>query len=99
MKNTVETIQEIVTQLNKLNKIKKDKEYIAAGLTVGLTVGYQKDNYQYDIENLSLGVYSGIEEELINLLIKGLESRLSEWTKILEKESKEITNLLNELKK
>ena len=98
MNDKVEIIKRIRTQLKTLNEIKKKGEYLAAGLTVDINVGEPSYDQACSVGNLSIGIFSGIESELIDLLIKGLELSLSQWIKCLEKEVEEQTNFLRELK-
>ena len=86
-------IEKIQSQLIYLNRVKKNKSYLAAGLQIGFNVGVCES---YDIE-IEVGIYSGIEEELINLLIKGLESSKEGWIKSLKRETEENLNFLNSL--
>lgn len=98
MNNTIRRIKSLQSQIKSLEKILKDKEYLAAGLTLSLNVGDLKEDEEMDLRNLSFGMYSGIERELLELLLKGCNESLRCNTENLEKDIKSATELLDSIR-
>lgn len=71
----------------------KKGEYKAAGLSVDMCIGnWDNDPHPANNISISLGVYSGIEQELLELVLKGL----IETRKYVLKDIQEEFNSLKE---
>lgn len=95
MYNSVARIKKLQSQIKSLEKILKDGEYHAAGITLSLNVGDVEEDEEMVLRNLSFGVYSGIEKQLLELLLKGCKESLRFHIAALENDIKSATELLN----
>ena len=72
MSNIVQHIHAIDSKIQRLKKIQRDGGYLAAGITIDLTVGAANDNTEYAIVGMEFGMVS-YPSEILALLIKALE--------------------------
>jgi len=77
----IERYQQLESQIKWVQKELSKGEYKAAGLSLHLSIGANDEDE--DGEYFSFGIYSGIEKELLELILRGLE------------EHKKLTEFLN----
>ena len=96
---SIEQIRKIDRQLTALQRIKDKGSHLASGVTLDLWLGVKSDEdglKSSSLEDVQLGMYSGIETELIDLLIRGLTSAKAQWMKCLRKESEALIEFLKD---
>lgn len=86
----LDKLREIDSNITSIEKVLKKKEYEAAGLQVELYVGPE-----WMIGTFQFGVFSGIETELLQLMLKGLKNSKEQYLKYLQKEYSEIQSYLD----
>ena len=90
----IERYQQLESQKYWVQKELSKGEYKAAGLNVYVSIGDASTEEETG-KNFSFGVYSGIEKELLELILKGLEETLRIYKKNIEEEHKKLTEFLN----
>jgi hypothetical protein len=91
---TIKHIKKLDTQIAALEKILKSKEYLAAGLLVAVNVGVPEDDCTYDINNITIGVFSGNEEKVLKLLLESIKASREKYMEYLQEELKIIEAFL-----
>ena len=79
--NNIERFKQLEKQITWVERELKKGEYKAAGLSVDISIG---EDGEYI--SMSLGIYSGIEEDLLRLMLKGLEGTKEYVYKDIQKE-------------
>lgn len=96
---SIEQIRKIDRQLTTLQRIRDKGSYLASGLTLDLWLGVKSDEdglKSSALEGVQLGMFSGVETELIDLLIRGLTSARVQWMKDVRKEAETLTEFLKD---
>lgn len=87
----VERFKQLEKQILWIQKELKKGEYMAAGLSVDVCIG-QSDEENY--KSFSFGVYSGIEKELLELILRGLEETKGYVKKDIQKEYETLKDFI-----
>lgn len=69
-------------------------EYKSAGIDLLLLIGESEERSR---EKYSFGIYSGIEQELLELILRGLEETKGYILKNIQKEQQELNQFLENL--
>lgn len=77
----VERFKQLEKQIDWIQKALSKGEYMGAGLSVDTSIG---EDGEYI--SMSFGIYSGIEEDLLKLMLKGLEGTKGYVYKDIQKE-------------
>lgn len=93
MTNIIQRIHAIDSKIQRLKKIARDGEYLAAGITIDLAVGAANDDTEYDIVGMEFGIVSN-PTEILALLIAGLEASRKFNLETARKEYEKLGQLL-----
>lgn len=91
MKN-IERYKQLEEQIKWVNLELMRGEYKAAGLSVDISIGEEEQ-----FQSFSFGVYSGIEKELLELILRGLEETKGYILKNIVKEQQELNKFMESL--
>lgn len=90
--NNIERFKQLEKQITWVERELKKGEYKAAGLGVDISVG-EDGEYM----SMSFGIYSGIEQELLELLLRGLKETKEYVLKDILNQQKEISQFIETL--
>lgn len=90
--NNIERFKQLEKQITWVERELKKGEYKAAGLGVDITIG-EDGEYM----SMSFGIYSGIEQELLELLLRGLKETKEYVLKDILNQQKEISQFIETL--
>lgn len=90
--NNIERFKQLEKQITWVERELKKGEYKAAGLGVDITIG---ENGEY--MSMSFGIYSGIEQELLELILRGLKKTQKYVLKDILNEQKDLDQFLKTL--
>lgn len=90
--NNIERFKQLEKQITWVERELKKGEYKAAGLGVDISVG---EDGEY--VSMSFGIYSGIEQELLELLLRGLKETQGYVLKDILNQQKEISQFIETL--
>lgn len=90
--NNIERFKQLEKQITWVERELKKGEYKAAGLGVDITIG---ENGEY--MSMSFGIYSGIEQELLELILRGLKETQKYVLKDILNEQKDLDQFLKTL--
>ena len=90
--NNIERFKQLEKQITWVERELKKGEYKAAGLGVDISVG-EDGEYM----SMSFGISSGIEQELLELLLRGLKETKEYVLKDILNQQKEISQFIETL--
>lgn len=93
MSELLEKVQKIKEQKKYIEKLIKSKRYVGGGLILTLNVG-NLSNYDV-IDDIEISCISGLEEELLSLLLLSIDYRLEYYNKQLKIELEKISKELS----
>ncbi len=85
----IDRYRQLEKQISWVEKELTKKEYKAAGLSVDISIGEEGE-----FISMSLGIYSGIEQELLELILRGLKETKEYVLKNIMKEQQQLTQFL-----
>lgn len=90
----IERYKQLESQIKWVKTELKKGEYKAAGVELYLNIGQLDVDYGM---RFSFGIYSGIEQELLELILRGLEETKGYILKNIVKEQQELNQFLDTL--
>lgn len=90
--SNIERYKQLEEQIKWVNLELMRGEYKAAGIQIDVSVGEEEE-----FKSFSFGIYSGIEQELLELILRGLEETKGYILMDIKKESEELTKFLETL--
>ena len=94
----IERFKQLEKQINWVERELKKGEYKAAGLSIDMCIGNQEDDPNPGNNvSMSFGIYSGIEQELLELILRGLKETKEYVLKDIIDQQKEINHFMETL--
>lgn len=90
--NNIERFKQLEKQITWVENELKKGEYKAAGLGIDISVG-EEGEYM----SMSFGIYSGIEQELLELILRGLRETKEYVLKDILNEQKKLNQFISTL--
>lgn len=90
----IERYKQLENQIKWVQTELKKGEYKAAGIGMEVTIGDWTQVENHTFTYFSFGIYSGIEQELLELILRGLEETKKYILMNIKKESEELTKFL-----